>query len=115
MAAKNGHFPGTLPILDGKNFDKWCTQTKPFFGYQDVSEILRRHRRTYKELKKKDCKAQFILHQCVDASNFEKIENTTCSKNAWKILESSYEGAENLKKVRLQTLRSQYESNEELW
>jgi hypothetical protein len=76
-------------------------------------------RATYKELKKKDCKAQFILHQCVDAAKFEKIENATCAKDAWKILESSYEGAENLKKVRSHTLRRQYvylqmERNEEI-
>jgi hypothetical protein len=45
----------------------------------------------------------------VDAANFEKIAHATCAKDAWKILENSYEGAAKLKKVRLQILRRQYE------
>jgi hypothetical protein len=121
MASSNGHFPTTLPILDGKNFDKWCAQMKVIFGYQDVWEIIINglenlsnnatdtQKSAFKELKKKDCKALFILHQCVDAANFEKIAHATCAKDAWKILENSYEGAAKLKKVRLQILRRQYE------
>ncbi|MCI04310.1 retrovirus-related Pol polyprotein from transposon TNT 1-94, partial [Trifolium medium] len=105
-----------LPILDGKNFDKWCTQMKVIFGNQDVWEIITNglenlsnnatytQKSAFKELKKKDCKALFILHQCMDAANFEKIAHATYAKDAWKILENSYEGAAKLKKVQLQTL-----------
>lgn len=63
----------------------------------------------YKESKKKDCRAQLILHQCVDVANFDKIALATSAKETWKILENAYEGAAKLKKVRLQTLRIQYE------
>lgn len=36
----------------------------------------------YREAKKKDCKAQFILHQCVDAANFKKIAMPSTAKEA---------------------------------
>jgi len=50
-----------------------------------------------------------LIHQCVDEPHFEKIAGAATSKEAWKILEQCNEGAEKLKKVRLQTLCRQYE------
>ncbi|KAH9752860.1 hypothetical protein KPL71_014876 [Citrus sinensis] len=41
---------------------------------------------------------------------FEKIAGTTSSKEAWEKLETSYKGAEQVKNVRLQTLRGEFES-----
>ncbi|XP_019425076.1 PREDICTED: uncharacterized protein LOC109333951 [Lupinus angustifolius] len=63
----------------------------------------------YKESKKKDCKAMFLLHQCVGEAHFEKISEARTTKEAWDILEKSNEGVEQLKKVRLQTMKRQYE------
>jgi len=63
-------------------------------------------RSALKELKKKDCKALFILHQCVDVATFQKIAYACCAKNASKILE--YEGAAKLKKVILKVPRRWY-------
>ncbi|XP_019459946.1 PREDICTED: uncharacterized protein LOC109359706 [Lupinus angustifolius] len=51
----------------------------------------------------------FLLHQCVDEAHFEKIAEARSAKEAWEILEKSNEGAEQLKKLRLQTVRRQYE------
>ena len=110
-----------LPVLGEKNFDRWHVQMKALLGFQDVYEIATNgyqepsasateaQRSTYKDLKKKDCKALFLIHQCVNDANFEKIANATTSKEAWDILIKSYEGAEKIKKVKLQTLRRQYE------
>ena len=50
-----------------------------------------------------------MIHQCVDDSHFEKITGVVTSQEAWKILEKCKEGAEQLKKVKLQMMRRQYE------
>ncbi|XP_019457613.1 PREDICTED: uncharacterized protein LOC109358000 [Lupinus angustifolius] len=50
-----------------------------------------------------------MIHQCVDESNFEKISNAKTAKEAWDSLEKCYAGAEKVKKVKLQTLRREYE------
>lgn len=45
----------------------------------------------------------FLIHQCIDGDNFEKIGDCESSKQAWKILEKEYARADNAKVVRLQT------------
>lgn len=121
MASSNGYFPANLPTLDGKNYDNWCRQLKVILGFQDVWELVTNvvekigddateaQNSVHKVLKKKDCKTQFILHQCVETANIEKIGLASSTKEAWEILQKAYAGAYKLKKVRLQTLRRQYE------
>ncbi|XP_019455040.1 PREDICTED: uncharacterized protein LOC109356159 [Lupinus angustifolius] len=114
-------FPSNLPILDGKNWNRWRIQMTTIMRFQDVNEIVEEglpkltkasteaQKIVYKECKKKDCKTMFLLHQCVDEAHFEKISEARSAKEAWQILEKNNEGAEQLKKVRLQTMRIQYE------
>jgi len=45
----------------------------------------------------------------VDIPHFEKIAGATTSKEAWDILEKGNAGANQLKKLMLQTMRRQYE------
>ena len=54
-----------------------------------------------KDLKKKENKAKYLIFQSLDEDAFEKIAGTTFSKEAWEKLETSYKGAEQVKKVRL--------------
>lgn len=37
----NERIPTNLPILDVKNYNKWCNQMKVLFGYQDVLEVIK--------------------------------------------------------------------------
>ena len=60
---------------------------------------------TYQENNKKDGKALFIIHQSVDVDILEKTIGVNTTKEVWDILTKSYEGADKLKKVKLQTLR----------
>src|ERR1044072_1204818 len=77
--------PTNLPILDFKNYNKWCKQMKILFGYQEVFEVVNdgvtplvaeataAQQATFKEEKKKDYKSLFLIHFCVDNDNFEKV------------------------------------------
>jgi hypothetical protein len=47
----------------------------------------------HRELKKKDYKALFIIHQYVDAYNFEKVSDAESAKEACEIMEKSFGGA----------------------
>ncbi|MCI40598.1 hypothetical protein A2U01_0061831, partial [Trifolium medium] len=80
----NGHFQMNFPILNNKNYDNWCKQMKVVFSFQEMWNLVtegvpkigaratNEEKTTNKELKKKDFKAFFIIHRCVDADNFEK-------------------------------------------
>jgi len=45
-----------------------------------------------------------LIHLCVDAGIFGKISKATTANQAWDILNKAYGGADNTKKVKLQTL-----------
>ena len=46
----------------------------------------------------------------MDEDEFEKISNAASAKEAWEKLQTSCQGEEKVKKVRLQTLRGEFES-----
>lgn len=77
MASNNG-IPGNLPILDGKNQDRWCAQMKLLFRFQDVIEMVENDvhgssnsiEAQKKEATNRDGRALFLIHQCVDPNIF---------------------------------------------
>lgn len=62
-----------------------------------------------KDLNNKENKIKYFIFQSFDEDAFEKIVGATSSKEAWDKLETSYKGAKQVKKVRLQTLREEFE------
>ncbi|PNX66031.1 F-box protein, partial [Trifolium pratense] len=96
-------------------------QMKVIFGFQEVQDVVEtgvtplpadaneNQRTAHRNSKKKDFKAVFFIHQCVDVINFQKIENAGSAKECWDILAKCHEGNEKLKKVRLQTWKRKFE------
>lgn len=90
------------------------------FGYQEVIKIVKNgvqehgenpidvQRNNYRE-SKKGLQGYVSIYQFVDTANFERIIGALSANEAWNILEKWYVGAEKLKRVRLKTLRRQYE------
>lgn len=88
---------------------------KTVFFYQDIWDLVKigvspigedtmdEQKTSHKELRKKDYKAFFIIHQCVNPYNFEKVGDVDSSKETWDTLEKSVGGVEKVKQVRLQT------------
>jgi len=60
--------------------------------------------------KKKDQQALTLIHMCLDESMFEKISTATSAKDAWEVLQNSFKGKDKVIKVRLQTMRGEYEN-----
>ncbi|XP_019425145.1 PREDICTED: uncharacterized protein LOC109334028 [Lupinus angustifolius] len=110
-----------LPILDSKNFDHWSIQMKAIFGFQECLDVVQvgvhelgenpteAQRLEHKKAMKRDCKTIFLIHQCVDRANFEKISAASSAKEAWETLDKCYSRGLKVKKVRLQMMRRQYE------
>ncbi|XP_017420405.1 uncharacterized protein LOC108330431 [Vigna angularis] len=106
-----------LPILTEKKWSRWSTQIRVLLKYQDVLEVIEGDHQEFPigatddqeaEKRKKDNKALFIIHQCVDDAHFEKIQHAKTTREAWSILIRCHTGGE-IKKDKLQTLMRQYE------
>jgi len=94
---------------------------KNLFGAQDLLEIVQNgyndiganiaevQRNAHKKLKKKDCKALFLIQHSLDEGNFERISKSTRSKEAWNILEKYHEGDDKVEQIKLQSLRRKFE------
>ncbi|KAK2391319.1 hypothetical protein QL285_064791 [Trifolium repens] len=118
----NGGMSTKLPVFDGKNWNRWMKQMIVLFGAQDVLELVIEgyvpaaadatdaQKLAQKDTKKKDQRALFYIHQCVDENVFEKIADSETAKAAWDTLIRCYGGDASVKKVKLQSLRKQYEN-----
>ncbi|XP_050242378.1 uncharacterized protein LOC126691373 [Quercus robur] len=114
-----------IPKLMKENYESWHIQMKALFGSQELWELVTNgyveptseQEATYnveqknllKDQKKKDKKALFLLYQWVNESTFEKIAKAESSKEAWKFLGIFFKGIDCVKRVRLQTLRAEFE------
>lgn len=63
-----------------------------------------------REISKKMGKSCSLIHHCVDSNVFEKIIEKETIRDVWVTLKKLYGGDEKLKKVKLQSLRKQYEN-----
>ncbi|KAH9659148.1 hypothetical protein KPL70_023755 [Citrus sinensis] len=90
--------------------DVWDVVEKGFIVPENEVTLTAVQKENLKDLKKKENKTKYLIFQSLDKDAFEKIVGTTSSKEAWEKLETSYKGAEQVKKVRLQILRGEFES-----
>ncbi|XP_075488040.1 uncharacterized protein LOC142527188 [Primulina tabacum] len=123
MASNNDFFQTQIPKLLGKNYEHWKIQMEVLFGYQEILDIIKEgftepdnvetlskdDQSILQENRKKDRKALLIIFQAVDSNNFEKTATAKTAKDAWDTLLRSYKGVEKVQKIRLQTLRRQFE------
>ncbi|XP_050908821.1 uncharacterized protein LOC127122546 [Lathyrus oleraceus] len=109
-------------MLIKNNYDNWSIKMKALLGAQDVWDIVEKGfneqdeasliqgvKETLRESRKRDKKALFLSYQSVDEDTFEKIFNATTAKEAWDKLQTCNKGVEHVKKIRLQTLRGDFE------
>ncbi|GKV33750.1 hypothetical protein SLEP1_g42213 [Rubroshorea leprosula] len=106
----NGPVQISVPVLDGKNYNRWCVQMRVLFYYHKLLSVVENgvaeiaenandaQKHAYRESKKKDKKALYFIHQGVNDEVFEKIEDAATSKQAWDTLMTAYKGAEKVKK-----------------
>jgi hypothetical protein len=99
---------------------------KAFLGSQECIEIVQygydepeskeaenalqeAEKQVFKANRKKDNKAKIIIYQGLDEGIFEIIAYAKTSKEIWEALQQKYIGADRIKKIRLQSLRGEFE------
>ncbi|GKV50107.1 hypothetical protein SLEP1_g56822 [Rubroshorea leprosula] len=120
----NSTFPFVVPKLTKENYGHWCIRMKALLGSQEAWEVVEKgydepenegvlnqnQKNALQKLRKQDQHALSIIHMGLDEALFEKVATATKAKEAWGILENNFKGIDKVKKVRLQTLRGEFES-----
>jgi hypothetical protein len=63
-----------------------------------------------KDQRKKDGKTMFYIHQAMHESILPRVASTKQAKEAWDILQTSYQGMDKVKTSKLQILRRDFET-----
>ena len=85
-------------------------------GYNEVTNskefeaLSNEHKDSLKDSRKKYQKALYAIFQAVDESIFEKILESETAKEAWVTLQKLYKSDECVKRMKLKTIRSYFES-----
>ena len=112
-----------LPRFSGKNFSQYSIQMKVLYGSQELwvivergytevenqSELTNQQLIELRENRKKDKTTLFFIYQVVDEFIFERISTATFAKATWDILQSTYQGEDKVKMIRLQALISEFD------
>jgi hypothetical protein len=126
MVTSSNLGPNQGPIILGKNYELWSLQMRLFLQAQecwdpvdlgyvepdptDLATMTNQQRIAQATQRNRENKAKLWIQNSVDDLIFSKITGIGTSKQAWDILKSSYQGNDRVKTVKLQTLRTQFET-----
>ena len=88
----------------------WEVVEKGHVEPEDEESLSQTQRESLRDKRKRDKKALCLIYQGLDEDTFEKISGVKSAKEAWEKLKISHKGADQVKKVRLQTLRGEFEA-----
>ncbi|KAH0745848.1 hypothetical protein KY285_007505 [Solanum tuberosum] len=89
--------------------DDWDIVDKGYTKPANEETLSSNEKEVLLKTRKKDLQALTLIHQCFDDGMFEKVADATTSKEAWEILQNSLQRVDKVKKIKLQTLRADFE------
>jgi len=66
--------------------------------------------KVYKDLQHKDLQAKCMIEGCMEENFLPRIMGASNAHQAWKILETTYKGIDQVKIVRVENLRQEFEN-----
>eukprot|EP00253_Pinus_taeda_P028808 PITA_28808 len=82
-------------------------------GYEEPADwnaLIANERTTRKEARNKNVQALFHIQIALDKSLFPRISGAKTAKAAWETLQEAYQGSDQVKVVKLQTLKRDFEN-----
>ena len=115
----------SVPEFDGNDYNYWCIKMLTFLigkylweifelDYEEPTDwnaLTSNERTTRKEARKKNAQALFHIQIALDKSLFPRISGAKTAKAAWETLQEAYQGSDQVKVVKLQTLRREFENS----
>ncbi|GAA0186909.1 hypothetical protein LIER_34197 [Lithospermum erythrorhizon] len=92
--------------------DLWSVVEEGVGVPEDETDLTIALKDILKNRKQKDRKALFQIYQALEIPVYERISKVSNAQEAWNILDATYSGQDKVKKVRLQSLRAEFEKLE---
>ncbi|KAM1485555.1 hypothetical protein TB1_036396 [Malus domestica] len=116
------------PVFDGENYDFWRIRMTTIFKSYDLWDMVQHgyelpemeidaleedltetQLKTLKQNRMEDARALGIIQGAVSDTIFPRIANEETAKGAWEVLQQEYRGDTKVRKVKLQSLRRDFE------
>jgi Domain of unknown function (DUF4219)/gag-polypeptide of LTR copia-type len=95
----------SVPSFNGDNYDFWKIKMTTVFKSQGLWDIVEsgtpNPNPNPDETNKRDAKALMLIQQAMDDSIFPKIASCTKAKDAWVILQNSFQGTAKVMVIKL--------------
>ncbi|KAJ0833844.1 putative RNA-directed DNA polymerase [Helianthus annuus] len=109
--------PTPIPVFKGEGYEHWCIRMKTILKSRDLWDLVEQGVNTaepdankLKALKKRDAHAMALIQQAVHDQLFSRIAAAESSKESWDILKMEYQGDTQVKAIKLQGLRRDFEN-----
>ncbi|KAE8734772.1 hypothetical protein F3Y22_tig00000715pilonHSYRG00163 [Hibiscus syriacus] len=106
----------SIPVFNGESYEFWSIKMKTLFKSQDLWDLVENgyieadKEARLRDNKKNDSKALFFIQQAVHKTVFLKIAAANTVKEAWGILQTIFQGSSKVMKIKLQSLRRDFET-----
>ncbi|XP_076938224.1 uncharacterized protein LOC143606297 [Bidens hawaiensis] len=109
--------PNPIPIFKGDGYEYWNIRMKTILGSRDLWDLVEsgvdhseNDQTCLKAATKKDAHAMAIIQQAVHDQLFLRIAAARSAKETWDILKMEFQGDEQVKAIKLQGLRRDFEN-----
>ncbi|XP_042413227.1 uncharacterized protein LOC122002204 [Zingiber officinale] len=108
-AKENGGVPFPYPMLSPHNYTVWAIKTEAILDAQGVWEAVEPTEGAQVDIKK-DKKVRAYILQCIHEDILLQIANKKMAKEVWDSLKTRYLDSDRVKKVHVQTLKSEFDA-----
>ncbi|XP_074378660.1 uncharacterized protein LOC141720209 [Apium graveolens] len=107
---KEGAIGLNYPMLARSNYTAWALKMKVFMKAQGVWNAIENKEKEAAVDDRQDKIALATIYQGIPEDILLSVADKETAKEAWEAIETMCQGAERVKKARIQTLRSEFES-----
>ncbi|XP_076904268.1 uncharacterized protein LOC143559643 [Bidens hawaiensis] len=109
--------PTPIPVFKGEGYDHWSFRLKTILRSRDLWEFVEngvdeseKDEGKLRNLRKKDAHAMALIQPAVHDQLFSRIASANSAKESWEILKMEFQGDNQVKAVKLQGLRREFEN-----
>jgi len=113
-----------IPEFDGSDYGYWSIKIQTLLTGKDLWDVVEDgyvepadwsslsvdDKKAMKECRSKNSLALSHLQEALDRSIFPRIAGCKIAKEAWAVLKAGFQGSDQVKEVKLQTLRTEFEN-----